>query len=489
VAELVDALVLGTSIVRCESSSLSFRTISLPGVNAGTVKVKITMQVTLETTSGLERRMRISIPVEEVETKVEAKLKQTAQQVKIKGFRPGKVPIREVKRRFGDGIRQEVGSEIMQSSFAEAVQQESVSPAGMPQIEDVKIEAGQDLEFTAVFEVFPEITLSGFDAIEIERPTSQVTPADVDKMIETLQTQRAEFVEMDRACDTDDRVNIDFEGRVDGELFDGGKAEGNDIVIGSGSMIPGFEDGIKGMKAGESKDVSVTFPEDYQAEDLAGKDAIFAITVNKVSESSKPELDDEFFKQFGVQEGGMDAFRDEVSANMEKELGAAIKSKVKNQALDGLQKVNEISLPKALIDQEIDRLKQEAIQQFGGQMNIDTSMLPSEMFQSQAEKRVALGLLVNSIVEQHEVKVDDDRVKTMIHDMANSYDDPEQVINFYYSNEQQLSQIQNVVLEDQVIDLIVATAKVTDVELPYDEAIKPAAPAPVEEAIDEPAAD
>jgi trigger factor len=435
------------------------------------------MQVTLETTSGLERRMRISVPGDELETKVDAKLKQTAQQVRIKGFRPGKVPLREVKRRFGEGIRQEVGSEIMQASFAEAVQKESVSPAGMPQIEDVKLEAGQDLEFTAVFEVFPEIELKGFGDIEIERPVSKVTKEDVDKMIDTLQTQRAEFAEVDRACDTDDQVNIDFEGSLDGELFDGGKADGSDLVIGSGSMIPGFEEGIKGMKAGEKKDINVTFPEDYQAENLAGKEAVFAITVNKVSESKKPELDDEFFKQFGVQEGGMDAFRNEVSANMEKELGSAVKSKVKNQALDGLQTVNDISLPKALIDQEIDRLKQEAIQQFGGQANIDASMLPSEMFIPQAEKRVSLGLLVNAIVEQHELKVDDDRVKTMIHDMASSYEEPEQVINFYYNNQQQLNQIQNLVLEDQVIDLIVEGAKVTDVEQPYEEAIKPAAPA------------
>mgnify|MGYP003627219230 CR=1 FL=1 len=421
--------------------------------------------------------MRISVPGDELETKVDAKLKETAKQVRIKGFRPGKVPLREVKRRFGDGIRQEVGSEIMQTSFAQAVQQESVSPAGMPQIEDVKLEAGHDLEFTAVFEVFPEVELKGFGDIEIERPVSKVLPADVDKMIETLQTQRADFEEVDRACATDDQVNIDFEGSIDGELFDGGKAEGNDIVIGSGSMIPGFEEGIAGMKAGESKDITVTFPEDYQAENLAGKDAVFAIKVNKVSESKKPELDDEFFKQFGVEEGGMDAFRNEVSANMEKELGSAIKSKVKNQALDGLKQVNNISLPKALIDQEIERLKEEAIQQFGGQANIDASMLPSEMFTSQAEKRVSLGLLVNAIVEQHELKVDDDRVKTMIHDMASSYEEPEQVINFYYNNQQQLGQIQNLVLEDQVIDLIVEGAKVKDVEQSYEDAIKPAEPA------------
>lgn len=444
------------------------------------------MQVTLETTSGLERRMRISVPGEELETRVEAKLKQTAGQVRIKGFRPGKVPLREVKRRFGDGIRQEVGSEMMQTSFAEAVQQEEVSPAGMPQIEDVKLEAGADLEFTAVFEVFPEITLAGFDGIEIEKPVSKVTPDAIDTMIENLRTQRAEFVEVERACADGDQVNIDFAGTLDGEAFDGGTADGSDVVLGSGSMIPGFEEGIVGMSAGDKKDVAVTFPEEYQAENLAGKDAVFAITLNAVKESHQPELDDEFFKLFGVDEGGMDAFRNEVSANMEKELTTAIKNKVKNQALDGLEKVNDISLPKALIDQEIERLKQEAVQQFGGgQANIDTSMLPSEMFTAQAEKRVTLGLLVNEIVEKHEVKVDDDRVKTMIHDMASSYEEPEQVINFYYNNQQQLAQVQNLVLEDQVIDLIVEGAQVTEVEQSYEDAIKPPAPALPEEAADE----
>ncbi len=436
------------------------------------------MQVTLETTSGLERRMRISVPGDELETRVQAKLKQTAGQVRLKGFRPGKVPLKEVSRRFGDGIRQEVGSEMMQSSFAEAVQQEEVSPAGMPQIEDVKLEAGADLEFTAVFEVFPEIELAGFDGIEIEKPVAKVTPESIDTMIENLRTQRAEYVEVERACQDDDQVNIDFAGSIDGEAFDGGAAEGHDLVLGSGSMIPGFEEGIVGMSAGDKKDVSVTFPEDYQAENLAGKEAVFAITVNTVKESKKPELDDEFFKLFGVEEGGMDAFRNEVSANMEKELGNAVKNKVKNQALDGLQKANAISLPKALIDQEIERLKQEALQQFGGgNANFDASMLPGEMFAPQAEKRVALGLLVNAIVEQHELKVDDDRVKTMIHDMASSYEEPEQVINFYYNNQQQLNQIQNLVLEDQVIDLIVAGAKVTEVEQSYEDAVKPAAPA------------
>ncbi|MFT5209132.1 MAG: trigger factor [Flavobacterium sp.] len=443
------------------------------------------MQVTLETTSGLERRMRISVPAEELDDKVDAKLKQAAGQVKIKGFRPGKVPMKEVKRRYEVGIRQEVSSDVMQSSFAEALQQESVSPAGAPQIEDVSnLEAGKNLEFTAIFEVFPEVTLSDFSSILIERPVSTVEESDIDKMVETLRTQRSEFKEVDRACKDEDKVNLDFDGYLDGESFDGGKAEGSDIVLGSGSMIPGFEDGIVGAKAGEEKEIKVTFPEGYQAAELAGKEATFKIKVNTVLESELPELNDAFYTNFGVQEGGLEAFRLEVKSNMEKELAAAVKNKVKNQAMDGLLVSNKIDVPKALLDQEINRLRHEAVQQFGGHDKIDPSMLPAEMFTAQAGKRVSLGLLVNAIVEQHELKVDDDKVKEMIETMASSYEEPEQVMNYYYGNEEQLNQIQNLVLEDMVIDTILENSKVSDLKLAYDDAIKATEPAALEDASD-----
>ncbi|HIG40483.1 MAG TPA: trigger factor [Gammaproteobacteria bacterium] len=437
------------------------------------------MQVTLETTSGLERRMRISVPAEQLDTQVAAKLKQAAGQVRIKGFRPGKVPMREVKRRFGDGIRQEVSSEVMQSSFLEAVEKESVSPAGTPQIEDVSMEAGKDLEFTAIFEVFPEISLSDFAEIAIDRPVSNITAEDVDKMIDTLVEQRTEFEEVDGACSEGDKVNVDFEGFVDGEAFEGGKAEGSDLILGSGSMIPGFEDGIVGALKGEDKEVTVTFPDEYQSKDLAGKQALFKIKVNTVSAAVKPVLNDEFIENFGIKEGGIEAFRAEVTSNMERELESTIKNKVKNQVMDGLLASNTIDLPKALIEQEIDRQRHEAVNQFGGHDKIDPSMLPAEMFTVQAKKRVSLGLLVNAVIEQYDVKTDDDKVKETIEKMASSYEDPEQVINFYYSNEQQLAQIQNMVLEEQVVDTILAKAVVTDVEQGYDEAIK-SAPQPVE---------
>jgi trigger factor len=393
--------------------------------------------------------------------------------------------MKEVNRRFGAGIRQEVSSEMMESSYREAIIKEEVSPAGSPQIEDIKIEQGQDLEFTAVFEVFPEIALADFSGIEVAKPEADVTEADIEKMIETLREQRKVFEAVDRAAQNDDKLNIDFEGFIDGEAFEGGKAEGSDLVIGSGSMIPGFEDGLIGAKAGEDTELNVTFPEDYQSSDLAGKDALFKVKVNSVLEAKLPELDESLFEQFGVTEGGLDAFKTEVTANMEKELKAAIATKVKNQVLDGLAETNDVLVPQALIDSEIDRMRREAVQQFGGQQQIDPSILPAEMFQDQASKRVVLGLLVNAIVEEKSLSADADLVKEKITEMASSYEEPEQVINYYYSNEEQLNQIQNLVLEEQVIDTVIAEAVVTTEAMGYEEAIKPVQPPEVEAEADE----
>jgi trigger factor len=431
------------------------------------------MQVTLETTSGLERRMHITVPAEQLEVQVEAKLKQTAGQVRIKGFRPGKVPMREVRRRFGEGIRQEVSSELMQTSFAEAIQEHAVSPAGMPQIQDVKMESGKDLEFTAVFEVFPEITLKDAAAIEVERPVAEVTDADIDKMIETLREQRMQYVEVERPSQDKDKVNVDFQGFVDGEPFEGGEASGAEIVLGAGNMIAGFEEGLVGVKSGDEKELEIKFPDDYQSTELAGKDATFKIKVNSVAEPTMPDVDEAFMADFGVTEGGLDAFRAEVKANMQKELDAAVKNRVRTQVMDGLLKINEVELPQALVRQEVDRLRHEAIHQLGGHDKIDPSVLPAEMFEQQAVRRVSLGLIVNAIVEQSDIKLDDARVRAMIENMASSYQEPEQVVNFYYSNEQQLSQIQNLVLEEQVVDSILATAQVKETGMSYEEAVKP----------------
>lgn len=431
------------------------------------------MQVTVETSEGLERRMRVVVPSEQLESQVTEKLKQTAQRARINGFRPGKVPVREVKRRFGEGIRQEVSSELIQSTYGEALQKEEINPAGMPQIEEVKFDEGQDLEYTAVFEVFPEVEVANLDKIAVERLVSEVTDADLDKMIDTLREQHTEYEAVDRASEDKDKVNVDFEGFLDGEAFEGGKAEGHEIELGSGTMIPGFEEGLVGLKAGDEKELDITFPEDYQAENLAGKATMFKIKVNEVLAPKIPELDEALFEKFDVHEGGLEAFRAEVRKNMERELDAAIKAKVKNQVMDGLAEHNEVLLPKALIDQEINRMRQEAVQRFGGGAQLDPNMLPAEMFTEQAEKRVKLGLLVNAIVDKSELTVDADKVREMIETMASSYEDPEQVVNFYYSNEQQLNQVQSMVLEEQVVDHIMESANVTDRTVGYEEAIKP----------------
>ena len=444
------------------------------------------MQVTVETTAGLERKMRVVVPSDLVEVQVTEKIKQTAKQAKINGFRPGKVPLREVKRRFGAGIRQEVSSEVIQSTYGEALQKEAINPAGMPTIEEVNMEEGKDLEYTAVFEVFPEIEVGGLENIEIERLSSSIEEADLEKMIDTLREQRLVYAETDRAAAEKDQVNMDFEGFLEDEPFEGGKAEGTDLVIGSGSMIPGFEDGLLGLKAEEEKDLKLTFPENYQAENLAGQEVVFKIRVNKVCEPELPELNDEFFEQFDVKEGGLEAFRKEVTNNMKRELDSAIKAKVRDQVMDGLSDNNDFDLPQALIDQEVNRMRQEAVQQFGGGTQFDPSMLPAEMFSEQAQKRVKIGLIVSTIVDKNSLEADADAVRETIEEMAATYQEPEEVINYYFNNEQQLSQIQNMVLEGQIVDFVLESAKVTDKSVSYDEAVKREAEVPAEESDESP---
>lgn len=437
------------------------------------------MQVSVETTSGLERRMTVGIPADRIENEVNKRLQQTAKRARVDGFRPGKVPMSVIRKRFGASAHQEVIGEVIQSSFYEAIMQEKLNPAGAPSVEPKSMEAGKDFEYVATFEVYPEVTLAGFEAISVERPESEVTEADVDTMLETLRKQNTRFEAVERAAENGDQVTIDFVGKIDGEAFQGGTANGTTLVLGSGRMIPGFEEGLVGAKAGDSLTLKVTFPEDYQNLDLAGKAAEFETTVQAVAAPALPELNDEFFAQFGVNEGGLEGFRAEVRKNMERELRQAIKTKVKGQVMDGLLKTNTVEVPKALISNEIDRLREQAVQQFGG-ANIQASQLPAELFEEQAKRRVSLGLIVAEVVKQNDIKPDNDRVRAMVEELASAYQEPEQVINWYYQNEQQLGEIQSVVLEEQVVDTVLQKAQVTDKKVAYEEAVKPAQPAQVE---------
>ncbi|MEN8640575.1 trigger factor [Pseudomonas sichuanensis] len=430
------------------------------------------MQVSVENTSALERRMTIAVPAERVENEVNKRLQQTARRAKVAGFRPGKVPMSVIRQRFEADARQEAFGDLVQASFYEAIVEQKLNPAGAPAVEPKSFEKGKDLEFVAIFEVFPEFTVSGLESISVERLSAEVADADLDKMLDVLRKQNTRFEAVERAAQNDDQVNIDFVGKIDGEAFAGGSAKGTQLVLGSGRMIPGFEEGLVGAKAGEERVVNVTFPEDYQNLDLAGKAAEFTITVNSVSAPQLPELNEEFFAQFGIKESTLEGFRAEVRKNMERELRQAIKTKVKNQVMDGLLAANPIEVPKALLENEVNRLRVQAVQQFGG--NIKPDQLPAELFEEQAKRRVVLGLIVAEVVKQFELKPDDAKVREMIEEMASAYQEPEQVIAWYYKNDQQLNEVRSVVLEEQVVDTVLQKATVTDKSVSYEEAVKPA---------------
>ncbi|MGB3620054.1 MAG: trigger factor [Ketobacter sp.] len=430
------------------------------------------MQVSVETTSGLERRVTVGLPADTIDSAVNKKLQDAARTVRIDGFRQGKVPMREIRRRFGKSVREEVLGELVSNSFYDAVTKESLNPAGYPQIERTKDQPGEDFEFVATFEVYPEIQVQGLDKISVERPVAEINDADIDTMIERLREQRAEYSDVERACEKDDRVNINFAGTKDGEAFQGGTAENHDLILGSGAMIPGFEEGIIGMSKGEEKTIDVTFPEDYQAEDLQGQAVQFVIKVNSVQSKALPDVNEEFIKNFTQKDATLEEFRVEIRENMERELKNAVKTRVKKEVMDGVLENNEVDAPKSLIDQEIDRQRRQMVQQFGGGNNFDFNTLPAELFEAQANRAVKLALVLGELIKQNEIKADANRVRSTIEEMAQPYENPEEVVNYYYENQQMLQQIEAMVLEDQVVDSILEHATVTDVEMSYEEAVK-----------------
>ncbi|WP_199455940.1 MULTISPECIES: trigger factor [unclassified Marinobacter] len=427
------------------------------------------MQVSVETTSNIERRMTIGVPAQEIDQAVQKRLQETARTVRLNGFRPGKVPMSVVKRRFGDSIRQEIVGEVMRDNYIKALQEQDVNPAGWPRFEPKTMEEGKDLEFVAIFEVLPEIELGDLSKVEVEKPVSEVTDKDIDTMIDNLRRQQATMKEVKRKSKNKDVVTIDFKGSIDGEEFEGGSAEGHRLTLGSGQMIPGFEKGIVGGKAGEELEIDVEFPADYHNEDLAGKPAKFAITIHKVEEPQLPELDQEFFKRFGIEAEDEAAFREEVKKNMERELKQAVSNKVKNDVVEGLLATTELDIPSALVDQEIDRLRQDAVQRFGGQ--VDFQQLPKEIFEDQAKRRVKTGLLFQEVVKKNDLKADDAKVEEKIQEIASTYEQPDEVIAHFSSNPDQKAQVESSVLEDAVVDHVLAQAKVTEKKMKYEEAV------------------
>lgn len=430
------------------------------------------MQVSVETTSGLERKLTITLPSDQIEQEYNKRVQQTAPKVQLNGFRKGKVPARVVKQRFGPGIRQEVLGEMMSSSFQDAVTQESLKPAGQPKVEPRENQEGQDFSFVATFEVYPEIELNDLSGEEIFNPVTDISDIDVDEMIANLRKQQATYEVVERPAQKDDQVNIDYLGTKAGEPFEGGSAEGSDLILGSNSMIPGFEDGILGMQAGDEKTLSLSFPDDYHAEELKGAAVEFNIKVNSISEQKLPEIDSDFLAKFGLKEGGEPELKAKVKENMEKELANALKLRVKSQVLDKLLEKNAFDKPQALVDQEINQMKKQMVQQFSqGQAieDFDLSLLPSEMFQEKAAKRVALGLLLSKAIEQLEVKASSEDVRAEVEKIASGYDAANEVIDWYYNNQQQLAQVEFLVLENNVVNQLLEAATLKDESLSYQE--------------------
>jgi trigger factor len=418
------------------------------------------MQVSVETTDALERRMEVSVEKERIEQAIDERLKRVSKTVKLKGFRPGKVPLKVVRQQFGAQVRQEVLSDLMQSSFAEAVTEQNLNPAAGPRIEPLEMGPGEDLKYRAVFEVFPEIQLGKVDGLAVKRPVADVKKSDIDAMVENLREQRPEYVTVERAGQPGDRVTLDFEGSVDGKPFDGGKGEDVAVVLGDGRMLKDFEDGIVGMKAGESRRIDVQFPDDYHSESLAGKKASFDLNVKEVAEKHLPDLDDEFCRAYGVTEGGIDQLRSEVGENMRRELQDNIRARLRQQLLDALLEANPVQVPKSLVDSQVREMQLDSARRIGAR---DASQVPSaEQFVKPAQRRVALGMLIGELIKVRDIKLDRGRVEERLAELVAEQQDPESTLKAYRGNAEAMRQIENMVLEDQVVDYLIDHAELTD---------------------------
>jgi trigger factor len=429
------------------------------------------MQVSVETVSNLQRRMTVQVPAERIEQEVDRRLKSLMKRVRIDGFRPGKVPLKVVQQRYGAGVFQEVVGDVLQSSYQEAIAQEKLQPAGGPSIEPKSMEPGKSLEYVATFEVYPEVVLADLSQVAVERPKVEIAEADVDKVIESLRRQRKTFIAVDRPAQTGDQVVVDFEGSLDGEPFEGGKAEAAPVELGAGQMLPAFEEQLAGLRPGEEKTIDVPFPEGYPAEHLAGKTAQFAIKVREVKEPALPPVDEDFAKTFGVEDGSVEKLREEVRANMAREVEQTVRNRVKGQVMDALYKAHELELPEALIREEVERLRQQAHARFGGQFQARN--LPDDLFSEEARRRVALGLIIRELVRSKDLSVDPDKLRAALERMAAGYEEPQQVINYYRTNPQAMNGLEAMVLEDEVVDWAVAQSTVTEKPVSFDELMNP----------------
>lgn len=428
------------------------------------------MEATTAQANELERRIDLSIAIADVEKEMEPRIRRMGRNMKVPGFRPGKVPYAMVKQQYGDQARHEVLSEQLDRAFGEAVTAQKMNVAGYPRLEAKETESTTHMEFTAVFEVYPEFVPGDLSTAEIERPTLEVGAAEIEKTLDILRKQRVRYDNADRGAEKEDRVVIDFTGKKDGVAFQGGSAVDYPFVLGQGMMLPDFEKAVEGAKAGESKTFDLTFPEDYHAKDLAGQTVQFEIAVKQVQAPRLPDVDADFAKMMGVTDGDVEKMRAEIEANLRREVKRRIEAKLKDQVMEALLKANPISVPSALVDMEIQRLMQSArkdMEQRG--MKVNDMPLQPEWFADQAKRRVTLGLILAEVVKTEKLQASPEQVRTMVEDMAASYEQPEEVVRWYYAQPQRLSDVEGVAIENNVVEWVLGKAKVTEKAAVFDE--------------------
>ncbi|MGQ9659435.1 MAG: trigger factor [Thermochromatium sp.] len=421
------------------------------------------MQVSVEAGEGLERRMRVDLPFDEVSAEVEKRLQQLARHTRLPGFRPGKVPMKVLRQRYKAELHREVFGDMVRKTLYKAFEQESLMPIGIPRIEpDFDIAAGR-MAYTAIFEVMPQITLAPVHDWVIKRPVAELTDSDVEAMIQRLRDQRKTWEVVERPAQTGDRLSLRFVGTIEGKPFPDGTADGFELDLGSGFLIPGFEDGLIGASAGETRVLDLTLPEDYQDRSLAGKPARFEVTIESIAEPRLPEVDAEFVKHFGIEDGDIERFKADVRRNMERELKERLITHTKKRVMDMLYKANPVDLPRALVESEARAMAEQMRQALGGKQ----MKLPLEMFESGARRRVALGLILGQIIRDNDIKADPERVRETIERIAAPYEHPQEVIDYYYGDEERLNSVRALVMEEQVVELILQQAQVEDEPLTF----------------------
>jgi trigger factor len=429
------------------------------------------MQISLETIEGLQRRMTVELPADDLEAGVKRRLQSLAKTTKMAGFRPGKVPMKVIESRYGPQARQEAIGELVQSSLYQALSQEKLRVAGQPNIEVLPAEAGHGPKYAATFEVYPEIEIADMAGITLEVPSAEITDEDIENTVNMIRQQNVSYSPVERASEEGDKMVIDFVGTQDGVAFEGGTANDVSLTLGAKQFIEDFEKALYGLKAGDRTDFDASFPEDYQSKDLAGKTTHFDVTVKTVEAPQLPEINEEFAAKFGIAEGGVEALYKEVRENMQRELDQTIKNVVKNQVMDALVEKHNIALPQAIVQEEIQRLKQSMQQNMGGQAQL--AELPDDLFKEQAERRVRLGLIMSEIVQKDQLKPDPVRIKAAIDVVAASYDDPQQVHAYYQNNAQARAEMEAMDVEDQVVDNIKQNADIKDKKSTFDELVRP----------------